>query len=148
MPGGFVGSFDQHTFQTPWCVFQDGSGSSPTTAPQTIPLPVPLVPEIHSSGHSKIKTTAGHTLGRRNSGQVQLTQRGSNPDGNASNAIAEYYRQRSDQLRYHAQLLSPPWSAAYLEAVTAHQSELSGKVRSIKTIPNFFHAVHDTHPRS
>lgn len=75
-------------------MFQDGSGSSSTTAPQTIPLPVPQAPEMHSPGHSKLKTTAGPTLRRRHNGQVQLTQTGAHPESNACNARAEHYRQK------------------------------------------------------
>ena len=43
-PAGFVRPRDSRASQTPWSVFQDGSGGSPTSSPQTRGAPRRAVP--------------------------------------------------------------------------------------------------------
>ena len=43
-PAGFVRPRDSRASQTPWSVFQDGSGGSPTSSPQTRGTPRRAVP--------------------------------------------------------------------------------------------------------
>ena len=97
-PMGFVTPNDSRTCYSPWSVFQDGSGGSSTTTPQTIG------PGISTTHATERRTDPSHhqaCLNKQHSNQTQTRQH------KAAHACTTSRRLRHTAQNHHGQLITP-----------------------------------------